>query len=195
MTCAMFDTLPNTSAAPCKTPTPTVHPICTQASVPASPPPRYDVERYVYDVLRGLRCAPWLPSYLLARRRMGEWVGSTWRLEPVLDGFHPLPDYFTARDFYRWAVWERGACRCATAACVPRVRCSGPRSTLMQPLLLPMLCACAHNSIPPTPTPQRRLGRQLRGHRVPPHAGGPMGGVEQSVAEAAAYTAVRQAAH
>lgn len=61
----------------------------------------YDVERFVYEVLRGFRCAPWFHSYLVARHRMGERLGGGQRLEAALDGFHPLPDYFTARAFFR----------------------------------------------------------------------------------------------
>ncbi|KXZ50629.1 hypothetical protein GPECTOR_15g313 [Gonium pectorale] len=56
----------------------------------------YDVERYVYDVLAGLRCAPWFPAYASGRALAGE--------EPLvtdLDGFHPVPDYTTFRDYYR----------------------------------------------------------------------------------------------
>lgn len=71
--------------------------------------PRYDVERFVYEVLRGFRCAPWFHSYLVARHRMGERLGGGQRLEAALDGFHPLPDYFTARAFFRWAG-PVGAC-------------------------------------------------------------------------------------
>ncbi|GIL63128.1 hypothetical protein Vafri_17254 [Volvox africanus] len=58
----------------------------------------YDVERFVYDTLRAFRCAPWFDSYHAARVRMGETTAVS------LDGFHPVPDYITFRDFYR-AGW------------------------------------------------------------------------------------------
>ncbi len=62
----------------------------------------------MYEVLRGFRCAPWFHAYLVARHRMGERLGGGRGLEAALDGFHPLPDYFTTRAFYRWAVGQRG---------------------------------------------------------------------------------------
>ncbi|GLC36242.1 hypothetical protein PLESTB_001364800 [Pleodorina starrii] len=55
----------------------------------------YDVEHFVYRVLRGFRCASWFESYHAARVSVGE------AALPSLDGFHPLPDFITFRDFYR----------------------------------------------------------------------------------------------
>ncbi|GFR52395.1 hypothetical protein Agub_g14905 [Astrephomene gubernaculifera] len=55
----------------------------------------YDIERFVYSVLVSLRCAPWFPAYYSARLRMGD------PPQPPLQGFHPLPDYTTFRDYYR----------------------------------------------------------------------------------------------
>ncbi|GLC36605.1 hypothetical protein PLESTM_000470500 [Pleodorina starrii] len=60
----------------------------------------YDIEKFAYHVLRAFRCAPWFSSYHAARMRMGESA-----LPAALDGFHPLPDYITFRDFYR-AGWK-----------------------------------------------------------------------------------------
>ncbi|GIL68802.1 hypothetical protein Vafri_22039 [Volvox africanus] len=59
----------------------------------------YDVERFVYDTLRAFRCASWFDSYHAARVRMGETTTVS------LDGFHPVPDYITFREFYR-AGWS-----------------------------------------------------------------------------------------
>ncbi|KAG2436436.1 hypothetical protein HXX76_006739 [Chlamydomonas incerta] len=59
----------------------------------------YDMERFVYDALAALRCAPWLPGYLAARQALGEVEGVD------LDGFHPLPFYTNIRDFY-WRGWR-----------------------------------------------------------------------------------------
>ncbi|GLI66684.1 hypothetical protein VaNZ11_010617 [Volvox africanus] len=56
----------------------------------------YDVERFVYDTLRAFRCASWFDSYHADRLRMNETPAAS------LDGFHPLPDYITFRDFYRY---------------------------------------------------------------------------------------------
>lgn len=54
------------------------------------------MERFIYDALSALRCAPWLPRYLAARQALGE-------VESVdLEGFHPLPFYTNIRDFYWW---------------------------------------------------------------------------------------------
>ncbi|KAG2501658.1 hypothetical protein HYH03_000162 [Edaphochlamys debaryana] len=59
----------------------------------------YDVERFVYDALRGMRCAPWFPAYSVTRKRMGD------KPFAPLDGFHPMSDYLTFRDLYR-AGWK-----------------------------------------------------------------------------------------
>ncbi|PNW86953.1 hypothetical protein CHLRE_02g102750v5 [Chlamydomonas reinhardtii] len=59
----------------------------------------YDLERFIYDAMSALRCAPWLPRYLAARQALGE-------VESVdLEGFHPLPFYTNIRDFY-WRGWR-----------------------------------------------------------------------------------------
>ncbi|KAG2454624.1 hypothetical protein HYH02_000465 [Chlamydomonas schloesseri] len=59
----------------------------------------YDMERFIYDALTALRCAPWLPRYLAARQALGETEGVD------LQGFHPLPFYTNIRDFY-WRGWR-----------------------------------------------------------------------------------------